>query len=829
MTLKLVTVLSCLDLLHIFSKVFGRTPLSISSFACQTQAAVINFSVFAGTLIPLKHIVVSYKTVATLWNCCMAFNLYRWVVWKENETQLESRLGLFIVVSFGPSLILTLVELIAQKYGDAGYWCWLTESTWQISAMFVWVCVAAVFISTLIYLVRRDIRQRMKERDDLEAQQVTTVVLNKLMLYVVTFVLLWIPAFIDRFLNWVSGYFFYTAMAHTICISLQGFANAVIYGGLIQWLQAPKTQKERLSHISISDQRHRSLKHLEGMHKASLFTTTFNMGEGEVPEELGQWIPAGHDIYVIGVQECMYLDELRAKIQLHLETLHRVAFTQCCREIGRTNTALGYHGHIAITIYVKTSEVQSGAFALPSGAKNQVNRGKSFGLGRASNKGAVGFAFKYYDRSLAVVTCHLTSDSKGQNRVTKRNADTVGILQDLQLDSDHTGFDFPLMHHHSIILGDLNYRMVKQGASPEEIIDAIDSMQPTVPAASAEKYVSLETPKNESWKQLVNNHDELSDCLGRQELFAGFEERTIEFPPTYRRNRNIDLRSNTAQASFCTRVPGAGDRVPSYTDRILYHSLPDMRDYLHCTEYASCEGLVDSDHRPVNGVFSLLVSKTQIVSSREVSPERMCDIDGVAEHKIHLSHVSLDISEPKIRRNRKESPASTNNIRTTCVCNANVMSFSSPNGNRCNRCQMPYYEVREVSELTGRPVALDLVFPLPAEDIFAEQRKVHQLAAHMTAGFRRTGGVVKDINHTTMDWTRVQKSGGASHSVVVRTSPKLHLGLKVRSATEELGQAVVALQEAYENGISPTRFYSRLTFGGQHVGWIQGTITLSVT
>lgn len=94
-------------------------------------------------------------------------------------------------------------------------------------------------------------------------------------------------------------------------------------------------------------------------------------------------------------------------------------------------------------MFIKSEDVESGAFYMPPAAQQevrlaskrivlllsgtadkvvlfgylfvavvQVNCGKSLVVARASNKGTVGFAFRYYDTSFAFVTCHLSSDSK---------------------------------------------------------------------------------------------------------------------------------------------------------------------------------------------------------------------------------------------------------------------------------------------------------------------------------------------------------------------------------------------------------------------------------
>ena len=111
-------------------------------------------------------------------------------------------------------------------------------------------------------------------------------------------------------------------------------------------------------------------------------------------------------MYVIGVQECMDLADLQGKILRHLVSGSRSKYANYSREIGKRATALGYHGYIALCIFVRTSAVASGRFRMPHRQRSNKNaqevfRGKSLLLfGRASNKGAVGMSFRFDGTSL---------------------------------------------------------------------------------------------------------------------------------------------------------------------------------------------------------------------------------------------------------------------------------------------------------------------------------------------------------------------------------------------------------------------------------------------
>lgn len=62
-------------------------------------------------------------------------------------------------------------------------------------------------------------------------------------------------------------------------------------------------------------------------------------------------------------------------------------------------------------------------------------------------------------------------------------------------------------------------------------------------------------------------------------------------------------------ASYSTRKKGDGKRVPSYTDRILYHSLADARPNLQLLHYSLCDTITGSDHRAVSAAFGLKVDR----------------------------------------------------------------------------------------------------------------------------------------------------------------------------------------------------------------------------
>ena len=67
-------------------------------------------------------------------------------------------------------------------------------------------------------------------------------------------------------------------------------------------------------------------------------------------------------------------------------------------------------------------------------------------------------------------------------------------------------------------------------------------------------------------------------------------------------------------SSFCTqteqrqKIEAKKLRPPSYTDRILIHSLPDRQDRVTVQAYDFCDRLRVSDHRAVSMTIRLEVS-----------------------------------------------------------------------------------------------------------------------------------------------------------------------------------------------------------------------------
>ena len=453
----------------------------------------------------------------------------------------------------------------------------------------------------------------------------------------------------------------------------------------------------------------------------SIFVTTFNMGEAKLSSfsaNLGDWILQGHDIYSVGVQECMDLSSVREAIHAHLGGPDE--YKMYCSEIGSDNTNFGYHGYIALTVFVRTCDFNAGHVRETRRATTAMATGKNLIITTAQNKGAVGIPFQIHDTSVGFLSSHLPSDQKGASKLAKRNSAACTILKEVVLAPEDVDFDMHLQHDHVFFSGDMNYRMMHEADGPylATIVEACKAEKSVLgddPQWLARKYSLLRSPKGDDpmypkdnemaliqaakkhsedlWVALLEA-DELRQTMQRGDAFTNFGEELAAFPPTYKRTKAekgcdggcgdyTDLQdfmrgfshtgavvdsegagaSEDAQSTAGSREVTGGTesdhvaggvgmsavgrdleqgsgggraveltagvgvtvasqrlsrkkdskqtknlRPPSYTDRVLVHSLDDRQCKLVPIAYDMCDRVRCSDHRPVSLVCQLEVN-----------------------------------------------------------------------------------------------------------------------------------------------------------------------------------------------------------------------------
>jgi hypothetical protein len=347
--------------------------------------------------------------------------MYRWIVCRESDAKLRSRFWMYLFFTLSVPLGFGIYHLTTHSYGDASFYCWIHNKMYQFYHFFLlhYLCVAGAII--LIFMIRVHVKRCAQRNENAEADQSSAIIRRRLLLYTMVFIVDRIPSFLYRILETFGIQNFLLAILMQAFLNLHGFANCVIYGGVLiknnkkkklplsspssplpplhdtnrQRVTKPTVvpaistlaaveknlldqyddidlengsfltdtaliqnggndttgtiQKTFIDHLTETTSRTVRRKNV------SIFVSTFNMGEAKVTlDSLTCWVPLGHDVYVIGVQECMDLTDFRTKLRKHLNGknsrhdggnggVEKEKFTFFCREIGNRNTALGYH------------------------------------------------------------------------------------------------------------------------------------------------------------------------------------------------------------------------------------------------------------------------------------------------------------------------------------------------------------------------------------------------------------------------------------------------------------------------------------------------------
>ncbi|XP_041127679.1 synaptojanin-1-like isoform X3 [Polyodon spathula] len=257
------------------------------------------------------------------------------------------------------------------------------------------------------------------------------------------------------------------------------------------------------------------------------------------------------------------------------------------------------------------------------------------GMGGATgNKGAVAIRMLFHSTSICFLCSHFAA---GQSQVKERNEDYNEISRKLSFPMGR------LLYSHDYIFwcGDFNYRIDLPNEEVKELI------------------------RQQNWDTLTTG-DQLVNQKNAGQIFKGFLEGKIDFPPTYK----YDLFSDDYDTSEKCRTPAWTDRIlwkrrkwpfdKSAEDLNLLNASFDEEDKLSYTwtpgrllYYGRAE-LKTSDHRPVVAVIDIDVLEvdpearqrvykevfavqgppdgTVLVSLSCSTPEELCFDDDLIDH-----------------------------------------------------------------------------------------------------------------------------------------------------------------------------------------------------
>ncbi|KAI8873490.1 DNase I-like protein, partial [Ramicandelaber brevisporus] len=310
----------------------------------------------------------------------------------------------------------------------------------------------------------------------------------------------------------------------------------------------------------------------------TMYSTTFNLC-GSLPqmnEDLARWIAphrfnpdpkaaAGPDVLVYGFQE---LIELKASKAMsgdgnELEVWERflddvingpprwIPGVPASSSYKRDYYPIATESLVGLAIIVFVHTRIAGEIRSVETATTKTGLG-----GLVGSKGAVAVRMDVFDTSVALVNSHLAA---GQSSAAERCADVRSINANLCFARQQRFLD-----HHDLIfwMGDLNFRNSCDYAEALNMI-ASDNIHG------------------------LFMYDQLGTLMANGDVFIGYYEGDITFPPTYKYDVASD-RYDTSEKM----------RIPSWTDRIMYRGFG-----IKLIEYNSAQRVRISDHKPVYATF----------------------------------------------------------------------------------------------------------------------------------------------------------------------------------------------------------------------------------
>lgn len=189
--------------------------------------------------------------------------------------------------------------------------------------------------------------------------------------------------------------------------------------------------------------------------------------------------------------------------------------------------------------------------------------------GWLGTKGAVAIRFMIHKWTFCFLNCHFTAHIDGTKQ---RNSNLESVLQYVKFQDVKS--KSVAEHDFVFLFGDLNYR-----------IDEISLEQ-------VKKLVS------NSELDPLKEQDQLLKSMSTEEVFQGFREDLINFPPTYK----YCLGKNEWDASDLKRKP-------AWCDRILWQER--TQGTVSMVSYASHPRYLTSDHKPVSAEYNIDVETLQ--------------------------------------------------------------------------------------------------------------------------------------------------------------------------------------------------------------------------
>ena len=216
------------------------------------------------------------------------------------------------------------------------------------------------------------------------------------------------------------------------------------------------------------------------------------------------------------------------------------------------------------------------------------------------------------------------------------------------------------------------------------------------------------------------------------------------------------------------------ERTPSYTDRVLLHSLPDLSGQLSCTCYSSSEHMAVSDHRPVCADLELrapgLMPPAPKPTRCELTLSRL-SIEGLPEADYRPSLTKAESSAPEEIEAARDSMS-----RASLLSDAQSPADDAAGKKKKKKARRPLQE----DQVHGMHVLL----PLPSEASGSALAAVEGLLGEKST---------RAADEGSARWARAVQTGLSASAQFDAPRP-VHALLKLLDASgESLGQGVLAV------------------------------------
>ncbi|CAL1203389.1 unnamed protein product [Candida parapsilosis] len=248
-------------------------------------------------------------------------------------------------------------------------------------------------------------------------------------------------------------------------------------------------------------------------------------------------------------------------------------------------------------------------------------------------RGACAVRFEYGATSFALITSHLAA---GTTAIAERFNDYTTIMQGMVFTRNYSIHD----HDHVIWFGDLNYRIDLPNGQCRNLIE------------------------NGAFDELAKK-DQLKLEMRDKGAFSEFNEGAVKFYPTYKFDKGTSNYDSSEK-----------QRVPSWTDRVLYLSLKKKRNDLKQLNYNSVMDVYLSDHKPVYSTFAV---KVEFIDKTKKSAMAKDLYDGYRkEHGNSYDLVSLNTLSPTPSTKSVSSSNKNDNFVNDALADLNLLDDFDP-------------------------------------------------------------------------------------------------------------------------------------------------------